>query len=164
MSFNGCTVFSCDDINQAVQVKNLLEYSNTYSESLGQSMFHYPDTSIGAVSKEFNEIGDAVPAHTPTRSDAYDEGFAKRKALLAGSHTSLQLRRYGFFNSFQNNIAPNGKMQFSIEQEKDDNIVYQGTAVGAANDRKYIVTKMVMWVPRMVFNSKGENLYLSRYF
>ena len=74
------------DINHAIQVKNILEFSKSYSDTIGQSMSFYPDTSTAADSAEFS--ADAT-THTAKRNLAYNSGFAKRKAqILNGSVVS----------------------------------------------------------------------------
>ena len=85
------------DINHAIQVKNILEFSKSYSDTIGQSMSFYPDTSAAADSAEFT--ADATN-HIAKRNASYNAGFAKRKAqILNGSVVSdyLPLNRYGFF-------------------------------------------------------------------
>ena len=65
-------------------------------------------------------------------------------------------------------ILPNSKVEIILELENDDNIIYRNvstnsTPVAAGDARRDIVTKMVLWVPKMFFNQLGEELYLSKY-
>ena len=84
VNFGGVNVLDSQDANQAIHVKNIVDYSKGYADSIGQSMFYYPDTSDQAISTKFQTVaqvaaGVAVPAHTPTRTVGYNDGFAKRK-------------------------------------------------------------------------------------
>ena len=160
INFNGADVLDNPGINHAINVKNLLDYSKSYSDTLGQSMFHYVDTATGAVSNEF--VADAAN-HIATRNANYNAGFARRKALLSAGATAnitLPLNRYGFFESFKNEIAPNGKVTLKVLLESDNNIIFHSNA---AAEGRYIITKWILWVPEMIFNSKGDSLYLSKY-
>ena len=42
----GVQLYECDEANQAMNIKNLLEYSRGYSESQGTNEFFYLDTEI----------------------------------------------------------------------------------------------------------------------
>ena len=160
--FNGVRVLSTEGVNHAVNVKNLTEYSKSYCDSLGPSMFHYVDTSTLANSQEFL-LDAANHNHVLRRNGNYNLGFAKRKALLSASTTnsiSLPLNRFGFFDSFENEIVPNGKISIEIDLESDANIIFR--AAGAATGR-FVITKWVLWVPKMIFNPAGEKVYVDRY-
>ena len=163
VEFNGVSVFDTPGVNHGINVKNLMDFSKSYGDTFGQSMFHYVDTATAANSKEF--IADAAN-HIATRNANYNEGFAKRKSLLstgveATANITLPLNRYGFFEAFQNEIAPNGKVAIEVHLESDNNVIFRSNAAAAG---RYIITKWVLWVPKMIFKQKGESLLLSHYF
>ena len=94
-------VMDSSEINHATQVKNILEFLKSYSDTIGQSKSFYPDTSTSAESAEF--VADATN-HVAKRNDNYNSGFAKRKAqIIAGNVVSdyLPLNRYGFLNHWK---------------------------------------------------------------
>lgn len=85
---NGKKVYDCNDANHCVNIKNILEYKKTYSESTVTNEFFYLDTN----------------RHAEERSDQanYNKGFGARKALLGTSstvNTEIPLNRYSFFES-----------------------------------------------------------------
>lgn len=167
VNFSSVNVLDSQDCNLATHVKNLVDYSKGYSDNIAQSMFFYPDTSDQPISKEFviiAEAGAVAPAHAPARTNGYNEGFAKRKTLLnAGSKVNcvIPLNRYGFFESLYDHICPNGKCVITPVLESDDNISYRGTA--AANTCRYIISKFILWVPKMIFNSLGNEVFLNSF-
>ena len=100
----------------------------------------------------------------PSDSANYNDGFAKRKILLSTNATNnllIPLNNYSFFESFQSEIASCGKVSINISLESDDHVIFR--PAGAAEDR-YVISRFVLWVPKMIFNYKGENLLLEKYF
>ena len=132
-------------------------------------MFHYPDTSTHATSIEYNTIpgvaaGAVVPAATPARNANYNEGFAKRKALLTGGtsvSSCIPLNSFGFFASFRDKIAPPGKVVINLSFLSDTFAIYRAAAADAG---KYYFTTLMLWVPKMTFNPTGSKLYQEKYF
>ena len=52
VEFNGVNVLDTPGVNHGVNVKNLTELSSSYTETVGPSMFNYPDTAVGAVTQK----------------------------------------------------------------------------------------------------------------
>ena len=147
---NGMLLYECQPANQAVNIKNLLEYSPGYAKSTATNQFFYLDTSRSA-----EERTAAAQAAT------YNKGFAARKALLGLSATvttEIPLNRYSFFESLENNFLPNMKTELNITLESDANLIWQA---GAAC--RVVVTKMQLYVPRVIFNPTAESQYLSKF-
>ena len=159
-------VMDSSDINHAIQVKNILEFSKSYSDTIGQSMSFYPDTSTAADSAEFT--ADAA-THTAKQNLSYNAGFAKRKAqILNGGVVSdyLPLNRYGFFDSLEDKILPFKEVDITLELEEDSNVIYGNATTNSdppvvGDARRYLVTKMVLWVPKMSFKPEGEDIFLT---
>ena len=164
VEFNGVNVLDTPGVNHAINVKNITELSSSYTETVGPSMFNYPDTAVGAVTQKYTTLqltGDAQNI-APTDLATYNEGFAKRKALLtalAENNIVLPLNRYGFFNSFETEIAPNGKVTIDINLETDNNVIFRF----GGDPGRFIITRLVLWVPKMIFNSEGEQIFLQTY-
>ena len=70
------------------------------------------------------------------------------------------MNRFGFFQSFKNQIAPNGKVDFQIQLENDNNVLFRARAAAAG---RYIIEKFVLWVPKMEFNPEGRQMWLEKY-
>ena len=88
IKMNGIDVYDCSEANQAINIKNLLEYSKGYSQSQGTNEFFYIDTNTHADHNEFTIFGVADPGGGAdvnvlrNRNADYSKGFAARKARL----------------------------------------------------------------------------------
>ena len=165
VNFDALKVLDLQKTNHALNVKNLTDFSRPYSDEIAQSMLHYPDTATGAVSQEYTTIQATGNAQqiTPTRSTTYNDGFTKRKTLLSAAATNniiLPLNRFGFFQSFLDQICPNGKVNFEIILESDNNVIFRDNAAGAG---RFIITKFVLKVPKMIFSPSGKKLFVEKY-
>ena len=68
----------------------------------------------------------------------------------------LLLNRLGFFSSFEDQSCPNGKLTVDINLTSDNDAIFR--ASGDAG--RYIITKMTLWLPKMVFNATGEQNFI----
>ena len=147
VKMNGLDVYECSEANQAMNIKNLMEYSQGYSKSQGTNEFFYIDTNRHAEERK-------VQAN-------YNSGFAARKLLLnAGStmNAEIPLNRYGLLESLYGELLPNSKIELKIELESDADLVWQ-----AADDCRVVLSKFQLIVPCIVFNADGKSLYMSKY-
>lgn len=140
---NGREVYDCNNTNHVVKIKNLLEYSPTYPQSTATNEFYYLDTSRHTEER-------ATAAKTPP----FNRGFASRKALLGLSATvnTEILNRYPFFERLVDERLPNSKLEINLIIESDGNLIWQ-----AGDNCRVIITKLQLIVPRLLFNSKGQN-------
>ena len=174
VEINGLNVLDTPGVNYAVNIKNLTELSASYTKDFGPSMFNYPDSGLGeAVSQKYttrevqhgrNDANNAYEARNflDGVNANYNDGFAKRKNLLTGgavNNVNLPLNRYSFFNSFENQIAPNSKLTIDITFERDDDIIYRN----GGDPGRFIITRLVLWVPKMIFNAEGESMFLESF-
>ena len=147
IKLNGKKVYDCNDVNHAVNIKNLLEYSPGYAISTATNEFFYLDTSRAAEER--------------SAQAAYNKGFATRKTLLGTSSIitrELPLNRYSFFEVLERNLLLSGRLELNIEFESDANLIWQ-----AADNCRVVLTKLQLIVPRITFNSEGQSLYMSKY-
>ena len=170
---NGRDIYSCNYANHVVNIKNLLEYNPSYVESVATNEFYYLDTSRHAERQKFtsrrvthrqNAAGNADEAGNMLDAVVanYNKGFAIRKALLGDSATvrcEIPLNRYSFFESLEDKLLPNTKIELNIELESDNNLIWR---VGGNNCR-VILTRFQLFVPRITFNSEGQKLYMENY-
>ena len=166
-------VYSCNYANHVVNIKNLLEYNPSYAQSVATNEFYYLDTSRNADREKYTERqvehgrNDADNAYEERNfvdgdSNTYNKGFAIRKALLGDSATvrcDIPLNRYSFFESLEDKLLPNTKIELNIELESDNNLIWR--AGGA--DCRVILTRFQLFVPRITFNSKGQKQYMENY-
>ena len=147
IKLNGKKVYDCNDANQCVNIKKLLEYSPIYAQSTATNEFFHLDTSRS-------------PEERPAEA-LYNKGFAERKLLLGVSNVvtrELPLNRYSFFEALERNILPSGKLELNIEFESDGNLIWQG-----ADNCRVIITKLQLIIPRITFNSEGQSVYMSKF-
>ena len=89
----------------------------------------------------------------------YNKGFAARKALLGLSaevNCEIPLNRYSFFEALEDKLLPNTKIELNIEFDNDKNLIWrQGAADAAGTSYRLILTRLQLFLPRLVFNSEG---------
>ena len=162
---NGRDVYSCNYANHVVNIKNLLEYNPSYVNSVATNEFYYLDTTRHAETTEFtiNNTGVTGGANVVKgRVANYNKGFALRKALVGASATvrcEIPLNRYSFFESLEDKLLPNTKIELSIEIETDNNLVWRT----GGDPSRVVLTRLQLFVPRLTFNSDGQKLYIDNY-
>ena len=164
-----------------VNIKNLLEYNPSYAKSVGTNEFYFPDTTRNADGSKYtrrqvlHRRNAAGNADEPGRmlddvNPNYNKGFAARKLLLGATakvNCEIPLNRYSFFEELQDKLLPNMKIDLDIEFEDDNNFIWRGGAADAADaagtSYRLIITRLQLFVPRLVFNSEGQKLYVENY-
>ena len=171
-------VYDCDYANHCVNIKNLLEYNPSYAKSVGTNEYYFPDTSRHADSNKYRkrqithrrnaaDTGDEAGLMLDDVNVNYNKGFNARKVLLGTStevNCEIPLNRYSFFEELQDKLLPNVKIELQIEMENDKNLIWRvGAADAAGTTYRLIVTRLQRFVPRLIFNSEGQKLYLENY-
>ena len=136
--------------NESSNVLSVLKYAKSYAETVGKDQFFYLDSSTGTA--------EPRPAQA-----LYNEGFAKRKNqtdIVAVNKISIPLNLYSYFATFKNNLHPNLKSNILLTLENDNNIFLKNAA---APNSKVILTKLRLWVPKIIFNEEGLAAYLEDY-
>ena len=161
----GREVYDCDYANHCVNIKNLLEYNPSYAKSVGTNEYYFPDTSRSPDSNKYVRRG---VQHVRNDADnaLSNKGFAARKLLLGASaevNCEIPLNRYSFFEELQDRLLPNVRIELQIEMENDKNLIWRtGAADAAGTTYRLIVTRLQLYVPRMIFNSEGQKLYCGK--
>ena len=171
---NGKELYQCNYANHSVNIKNLLEYNKSYADSVATNEFYFLHTSTSANKNRFtrrnvthrqdgaNPGGDQAGLMIDNTPASYNEGFAKRKALLGTSstvHCEIPLNRYSCFEALEDKLLPNTKIEINFEIEKDDNLIWRS----GGNAYRVVITRLQLFVPRLVFNSEGSKIYVSEY-
>ena len=169
----GREVYDCDYANHCVNIKNLLEYNPSYAKSVGTNEYYFLDTSRSPQSIKYTRrnVRDAGGAQDTsvidTENTNYNKGFAARKALLGTSakvNCEIPLNRYSFFEELQDRLLPNVRIEIQIEMDNDKNLIWRtGAADAAGSTYRLVVTRLQLFVPRMIFNAEGQKLYLENY-
>ena len=163
--FESARVLDLSNANHVANVKNLTEFSEEHSKRVGPRQFYYPDTATGAVIQKYTTLaldGNAQQV-TPTDNTNYNKGFTKRKTLLtagAENNIHLPLNRFGFFESLEERIPPNAKVNIEVRLEDDANVLFRANAAAAG---RYIVTKFRLWIPFITLNDLGEKTYIEKF-
>ena len=181
----GIEVYDCDYANHCVNIKNLLEYNPSYAKSVGTNEYYFPDTSRKADSNKYSKREVTHRRNAANTADEaglmiddvnknYNKGFAVRKMLLGTStevNCQIPLNRYSFFEELQDKLLPNVKIELQIEIENYKNLIWRGKLANGDNppadapgeSYRLIVTRLQLFVPRLIFNSEGQKLYLENY-
>ena len=174
----GREVYDCDYANHCVNIKNLLEYNPSCAKSVGTNEYYFPDTSRSADLSKYTRRIVSHRRNVANNADDpalmiddvnvnYNKGFAARKVLLGASaevNCEIPLNRYSFFEELQDKLLPNVRIELQIEMENDKNLIWRvGAADAAGTAYRLIVTRLQLYVPRMIFNSEGQKLYLENY-
>ena len=139
---NGNTVYDSNNFYRVTNIKNLL-MSQDYANTLATSEYFYLDTGDTTV----KDVGNSN----------CNKGFAIHSALvLAGKiqNSIIPLNKFSFFEGLERNLLPPSQIQISPKLTDDATLIYKNNGVDAG---KVIVTKVELWIPRMVFNSDGLN-------
>ena len=175
---NGTPVYDCKYANHFVKIKNLLEYNPSYAKSVGTNEFYFPDTSRHADGSKYTRRWVTHRQNAARNADQaglmlddvnpnYNKGFAARKQLLGASaevNCEIPLNRYSFFEELQDKLLPNMKIDLDIEFDDDKNLIWRGGAADAAGTSyRLIITKLRLFVPKLIFNSEGQKLCMENY-
>ena len=170
---NGKELYQCNYANHSVNIKNLLEYNKSYADSVATNEFYFLDTSTSANKNRFTRRNVTHRQNAASNADeaglmldntpaTYNEGFAKRKALLGTSsivHCEIPLNRYSFFEALEDKLLPNTKIEINFEIEKDDNLIWRT----GGNRCRVVITRLQLFVPRLIYNKDGNEIYMSNY-
>ena len=175
---NGTSVYDCNYASHCVNVKNLLKYNPSYAKSVGTNEYYFLDTSRHADVNKYTKrqvthrrnadnTGDEAGLMIDDVNPKYNKGFAARKALLGASaevNCEIPLDRYSFFEELQDKLLPNMKIDLDIEFDNDKNLIWRGGAADAAGTSyQLIIRRLQLFVPRLVFNSEDQKLYMENY-
>ena len=142
ISSAGKKLYEADNIHKGIFIKNLLDFSYDYSRSVAKNQFWYLDED----------------ATTVTDGNATNKGGIRSRALLSQGalnvDTIIPLNRYSFFESLSDRLLPPLKLEFEIELQNDEDMIWQndGTA------RRIVVHKLELWAPKLHLTGKGQTL------
>ena len=169
---NGRPVYDCDYATHCVNIKNLLEYNLSYAKSVATNEFYFLDTTRNADEIKYstraaNDTGGTARNLVQNDNATYNKGFAARKMLLGLStivNCEIPLNRHSFFEELQDKLLPNMKIDLDIEFENDKNLIWrQGADAAAGSSYRLIIKRLQLFVPRLIFNSEGQKLYMENY-
>ena len=137
----GKNLYEADNIHKGIFIKNLLDFSDDFSRSVAKNHFWYLDND----------------ANTVTDDNATNLGMRARALLSHGGlivQTITPLNRYSFFESLSDKLLPPLQLEFEIELQNDQEMIYQNNATA----RRIVVRKFELWTPQLHFTGKGQTL------
>ena len=135
---SGKMVYQSDNLHRITNVKNLLEYSEDFSRSVGKNSFWYLDT-------------DGTTANTNT-------GFEARRILTQAAQNNggggaksinemIPLNRFTFFEKLENNMLRPMQLTIEITLNDDDELIHKAAA---ADTGRVVVKRLYVWLPRLI--------------
>ena len=70
----------------------------------------------------------------------------------------IPLNRYSLFESLEDKLLPNIKIELNVEFDKDQNLIWRQGADGAGKNYRLIILQLQFVVPRLTFNAEGQKL------
>ena len=148
----GKIVYDTDNLHNVTFIKNLLEYSDDYSRSVGKNSLWYLDT-------------DGTTANTNTGFAARHEltKAAADDALANGGkniNVIIPLNRWSFFEELNDKMLVPMHLQFNIELNSDDELVHKVEAVA---DARVVINRFILWVPRLTPRDSMYDKFVSSF-
>ena len=148
----GKIVYDTDNLHNVTFIKNLLEYSDDYSRSVGKNSLWYLDTEdTTAVDNSGFEA-----RHELTKAAADD-------ALANGGkniNVIIPLNRWSFFEELNDKMLVPMQLQFNIELNSDDELVHKVEAVAAA---RVVINRFILWIPRLTPRDSMYDKFVSSF-
>lgn len=92
---------------------------------------------------------------TVTSDAATNDGIKQRGLLSHGGatvKTLIPLNRYSFFEQLWDKLLPQLQLDFEIELQGDNEMIFQNDATG----RRIVVRRFELWVPHLRLPSEGQ--------
>ena len=148
----GKIVYDTDNLHNVTFVKNLLEYSDDYSRSVGKNSLWYLDTN-------------ATTANTNIGYEARRllTKAARDDALAAGGkdvNVLIPLNRWSFFEELNDKMLVPMQLQFNIELNSDDEMVHKAHDAAAG---RVVINRFILWVPRLTPRDSMYDKFVSSF-
>ena len=148
----GKIVYDTDNLHNVTFIKNLLEYSDDYSRSVGKNSLWYLDTEDSTTA----DNSGFEARHELTKAAADD-------ALANGGkniNVIIPLNRWSFFEELNDKMLVPMQLQFNIELNSDDELVHKVEAVAAA---RVVINRFILWVPRLTPRDSMYDKFVSSF-
>ena len=163
-NINGREIYQCNYANHVVNIKNLLEFDTSYSETIATNEFYYLDTRRYPINKKYltrqvqhgrNNANTDWEARLfiDKENNRYNEGFDKRKKKLYNSsivNCEIPLNRYSLFEALKDKMLPDSRFELNMEFESDNNLVWRS----GNDDCRVIITKLQLFIPQNTMITK----------
>ena len=148
----GKIVYDTDNLHNVTFVKNLLEYSDDYSRSVGKNSLWYLDTDNTTANTNLGFEARRLL----TKASADDQVAAGGKDV----NVLIPLNRWSFFEELNDKMLVSMQLQFNIEINSDDELVHK---VLAADAGRVVINRFVLWVPRLTPRDSMYDKFVSSF-
>ena len=148
----GKIVYDTDNLHNVTFIKNLLEYSDDYSRSVGKNSFWYLD-----VDRTTTADNSGFEARHELTKAAADDALANGGKNI---NVIIPLNRWSFFEELNDKMLVPMQLQFNIELNSDDELVHKVEAVAAA---RVVINRFILWVPRLTPRDSMYDKFVSSF-
>ena len=142
---SGKIVYESDNLHRITNVKNLLEYSDDYSRSVGKNSFWYLDTD-----------GTTADTNTGLTQANQNDGGGGAKSI----NEMIPLNRYSFFQELERKMLPPMQLTFELTLNDDDELIHKAAA---ADDGRVVVKRLYLWLPRLIPKDSMYSNFVSEF-
>ena len=148
-------IFYVNDINYAIVVKNIMEMSKEYINSVGDKQFIYPDLIDGTDINKYTV--NATSKAVEKDNTAFNSQYYKRTKLTRnGVQAIMPLKSIEFFSSLRNVLLPPTKLEITIDIESDDNLLYIEDGVG---EGKITIKNIYLCYEKLTLSAAKKLMY-----
>ena len=131
----GKIVYDTNNLHKVTFIKNLLEYSDDYSRSVGKNSFWYLETNNTTAN---NNTGFEA-RRLLTKEQVANTGAPDINVIIP-------LNRYGFFEELEEQMLVPMQLEFNIQLQNDDELIFKPAA---ADDGRVVINRFLLWVPKL---------------
>ena len=131
-------LYNSDNLHKVTFVKNLLEYSDDFSRTVGKRSFWYLDTNATTAN---TNIG--FEARRLQTQAVRDNGAGGAKSIS----TIIPLNRFSFFEELEDKMLPPIQLQFDVTLQDDDELIHMANGADAG---RVVVDRFSLFIPKMI--------------
>ena len=145
---SGKVVYVTDNLHRITNVKNLLEYNNSFTKSVAQKTFWYLDTENSTANTNSGFEARRILTQANQNNGG---GGAKSINML------IPLNRYSFFEELEDKMLPPMQLEFEIDLNEDEELIHMANGVDPG---RVVVKKFYLYVPKMIPKDGGYSEYV----
>ena len=134
----GKIVYDTDNLHNVTFVKNLLEYSDDFSRSVGKNSLWYLDTNN---TKANNNTG--FESRRLLSQAVNNDGTGGERHI----NVIIPLNRYSFFEELESKMLVPMQIQFNINLNEDGELIHMANGTDAGRN---VIHKFELWLPKLI--------------
>ena len=148
---SGKIVYESDNLHRITNVKNLLEYSDDFSRSVGKNSFWYLDTDVTTA-----DTNTGFEARRILTQAVANDGSGGAKSI----NEIIPLNRFTFFEKLEDNMLPPMQLTIEITLNDDAELIHKAAA---ADDGRVVVKRLYLWLPRLIPKDSMYSNFVSEF-